>query len=312
MFTNLTAVARRMFCLIGLLFVATNTGADTWLHERGELQLTETPRRVVALNWAATEALLLLGITPVGIADRDGYPVWVQDPPLPDGIEHVGARSAPSLAAIAELTPDLIITSDQLAPAWQSLQSIAPTYVISVYDQGAEPFSQARRMLLTLADILDRENRAQQVLADLERAMMANRQHLERAGLTGKPIALVSFMDARHVRMNASNGLFQAALNGLGLANARQRPGNFWGFAMVGLEAIAAMPDARLVVISPTTAGLANQLASSPFWTHLPAVRHREVYQIDPVWAYGGVNAVNRMAQLLTQALLDGGRANVH
>ena len=58
-------------------------GAASWQHEQGTLTLDKTPERVIALNWAATEALLLLGVTPIGVADRDGYNAWVREPELP-------------------------------------------------------------------------------------------------------------------------------------------------------------------------------------------------------------------------------------
>ncbi len=253
----------------------------------------------------------MLGVVPVGIADKSGYPVWVQEPELPDYVPNVGMRSAPSLEAIAELQPDLIVTSGQLAPAWEQLRDIAPTYVISVYDQGAQPFARARDMLLALGGILDRQEQARQALADLDQELAENRARLEAAGLTGKPVALVNFMDARHVRVNAPNGQLQAALEGLGLDNAWTEPGNFWGFSMVGLEAFGDLAGIRLVAISPVAPGLAAQLEQSPFWRYLPVVSSGEIYQVEPVWAYGGVHSVKRMARLLTEALLAGGQSNV-
>ncbi|WP_092021146.1 ABC transporter substrate-binding protein [Marinobacter zhejiangensis] len=294
-----------------LLLVGSSAQAASWQHERGTLRLEEVPQRVVSLNWAATEALLLLGVTPVGMADRDYYPVWVQDPPLPDGIANVGARSAPSLEAISELAPDLIVTSGQLAPAYEQIRSIAPTYVLSVYDKAVSPPDQARAMFLTLGEMLGRADRAREVLAEIDADLSANRALLAANGLNDKAIAVVGFMDDRHVRINASNGLLQAGLDGLGLDNGWPADGNFWGFSLVGLESIAPLDNTRLVVISPTLPGLREQLAQSPFWRHLPAVADREVYQIDPVWTFGGVNAIRRFSDLLTQALLQGGSDNV-
>ena len=290
-----------------LLFAAASGQAAPWQHERGELELSGTPERIVALDWAATEALLLLGVTPVGVGDRDYYPVWVKEPVLPPGAYNVGARRSPSLEAIAELRPDLIVTSGHLVSAWELLESIAPTFVMSIYDESGEPFERARAMLLTLGDILDREELAFAQLRELDAALAENRRRLDAAGLADRPIALINFMDDRHVRVNASNGIFGAALAGLGLKNAWQAPGNVWGFAVAGLEDLADRPDARIVVISPTAAGLGEQLAASPFWRWLPAVRQNEIYQIEPVWAYGGVGAVRRFAGLLTEALLAGG-----
>nr|WP_297399102.1 iron-siderophore ABC transporter substrate-binding protein [uncultured Marinobacter sp.] len=285
--------------------------ADRWPHEGGTLTLDKTPERIIALNWAATEALLLLGVTPVGVADRDGYDYWVKKPALPDQVPNIGTRVAPSLEAIAELKPDLIVTSAEMAPAADLLKRIAPTYVISVYREGGAPFAKAKEMLLTLGDILNREARAKAVLRDIEHSLATQRQRLEAAGLTDQSIALVNFMDARHVRIYAPNGLYQRALEGLGLENAWPHPGNFWGFSVVGLEAIAPYGNSRLVVLSPTPPGLPDTLAESPFWTHLPQVQRDQVYQIEPVWPFGGVYQVQRLATMLTESLLAGGSDNV-
>ena len=285
--------------------------AASWQHEQGTLTLDQTPERVIALNWAATEALLLLGVTPVGVADRDGYSVWVREPELPEGVANIGTRVAPSLEAIAELKPDLIVTSSEMAPAANLLQRIAPTYVISVYKQGSRPFEKASAMLTTLGEMLDREQRAKAVLRDIDQTLEAQRRRLENAGLTDRPVTLVNFLDGRHVRVYAPNGLFQSALNALDLENAWPLPGNYWGFSVAGLEALAPNQDSRIVVISPTLPGLSDTLANSPFWTYLPPVQREQVYQIDPVWPFGGVFPVKRLAQLLVDGLLQGGSDNV-
>ena len=294
-----------------LSLVPVLTSATSWQHEQGTLTLDKTPERVIALNWAATEALLLLGVTPIGVADRDGYNAWVREPELPEGVANVGTRVAPSLEAISELKPDLIVTSSEMAPAANLLERIAPTYVVSVYKQGSRPFEKASSMLTTLGEMLNREERAKSVLNDIDQTLQAQRHRLENAGLTDRPVALVNFLDDRHVRVYAPNGLFQRALNALGLENAWPHSGNYWGFSVVGLEALAPYQDSRIVVISPTLPGLSDTLANSPFWTYLPPVQRDQVYQIDPVWPFGGVFPVKRLATLLAEGLLAGGSDNV-
>lgn len=285
--------------------------AGTWQHEGGTITLDEPPERVVALNWAATEALLLLGVTPVGVADRDGYDVWVNEPELPEHVPNIGTRVAPSLEAIAELKPDLIVTSAEMAPAAKLLERIAPTYVVSVYKEGSQPFEKASEMLTTLSEMLGQEARAHSILMDIDNTLATQRRRLEEAGMTNRPIALVNFMDARHVRIYAPNGLYQSALDGLGLENAWPRQGNFWGFSVVGLESIAPYEDSRIVVIAPTAPGLADTLADSPFWTYLPAVNRNQIYEIGAIWPFGGVFPVKRLATMLTDSLLEGGSDNV-
>lgn len=297
-----------VLCLGVLPFLAS---ANTWEHEHGTVTLEQPPKRIIALNWAATEALLLLGVTPVGVADQDGYATWVKEPELPDGVPNIGTRVAPSLEAIAELKPDLIVTSAEMAPAANLLKRIAPTYVISVYREGSQPFEKARHMVITLGEMLGREEKAETVLDDIEQTLQTQRERLAQAGLNDRPVTLLNFLDERHVRVYASNGLFQSTLTALGLENAWPETGNFWGFSVVGLEAIAPYQNSRLVVISPTLPGLADNLADSPFWTYLPPVKRSEVYQIDPVWPFGGVFPVKRLALLLTESLLAGGSDNV-
>lgn len=298
-----------MVCLLSVTSASATAG--TWRHEQGTLTLDEPPQRIIALNWAATEALLLLGVTPVGIADRDGYRIWVSEPELPDGIANVGTRVAPSLEAIARLKPDLIVTSSEMAPAANLLERIAPTYVVSVYKEGTRPFEKASEMMITLGDMLNRADRAKSVLGNVQQTLETQRQRLEQAGLTDRPVALVNFLDDRHVRIYAPNGLYQNALNALGLENAWPHQGNYWGFSVVGLEAIAPYRDSRIVVIEPTLPGLADTLAGSPFWTYLPPVKRQQVYRIETVWPFGGVFPVKRLATLLTDSLLAGGSDNV-
>jgi len=295
-----------------LVLLTQTTHGETWEHENGTLTLDQPPQRIITLNWAATEALLLLGVTPVGVADLEGYHHWVKEPALPKtGVVNVGTRVAPSLEAIAALKPDLIVTSNEMAPAAALLERIAPTYVVSVYKEGAAPFDKATEMLLTLGDILDRSEQAEQVMSDIAQTLSEARSRLAEAGLQHQPLALLSFLDARHARIYTSNGLYQKALDALGLQNAWPHDGNYWGFSVVGLDALAGHPDARLLAISPTPARLKDTLADSPFWTYLPPVKQEQVYQIDTVWPFGGVYQVRKLATRITDALLSGGSDNV-
>ena len=129
--------------------------------------------------------------------------------------------------------------------------------------------------------------------------------------LRQKDRSLVNFLDDRHVRIYAPNGLFQTALKSLGLTNAWQQPGNYWGFSAIGLESVADARNSRIVVIDPLVPGLADSLANSPFWTYLPPVRDEEIYRIPAAWPFGGVYPVKRLAVALTNALVEGGSDNV-
>ncbi|WP_185845451.1 hypothetical protein [Kibdelosporangium aridum] len=49
---------------------------------------------MVVLEWAYTEELVALGVTPVGNADNEGYKTWVTAPgsALLNGVADVGQR----------------------------------------------------------------------------------------------------------------------------------------------------------------------------------------------------------------------------
>lgn len=100
--------------------------------EKGTFEISETPERIVVLEFSFVDALASVGISPVGIADdkkvdrvipavRDIIGEWTS----------VGMRSQPSLEAIAQLKPDLIIADVQRHSAiYDDLKNIAPTLIL--------------------------------------------------------------------------------------------------------------------------------------------------------------------------------------
>ncbi|MGH3370410.1 MAG: ABC transporter substrate-binding protein, partial [Nocardioidaceae bacterium] len=79
-------------------------------HALGEARLEKKPERVVVLDSGELDAVLSLGITPVGMgvnAGQEGVPAYLVDKAT--GIKEVGAISDLNLEAIAALKPDLIL-----------------------------------------------------------------------------------------------------------------------------------------------------------------------------------------------------------
>ncbi|TCP53633.1 iron complex transport system substrate-binding protein [Tamaricihabitans halophyticus] len=103
-------------------------------HKYGTTELPENPRKVVALGLNDQEALLALGIKPVGVVDWFGErpygnwpwtkPKWGETKP-----EIVGERDDYQLEKIAKLQPDLIIAqySGMTKEQYEKLAKIAPT-----------------------------------------------------------------------------------------------------------------------------------------------------------------------------------------
>src|SRR3546814_13435604 len=79
-------------------------------HAMGMTEVPDAPERVVILTNEGTEALLALGVTPVGAVRS-----WLGDPWYDhiaadmDDVVVVGTEHAPNLEVIAALRPDLIL-----------------------------------------------------------------------------------------------------------------------------------------------------------------------------------------------------------
>ncbi|SFR60096.1 iron complex transport system substrate-binding protein [Marinobacter daqiaonensis] len=290
-----------------LLVVCTTASAGTVItHEAGEVRFEEPPQRVVALNWWLAEHLLALGVVPVGVTEREGYRQWVAEPPLPDSVRSVGRRQSPNLEAIRALKPDLILVSGHLMAAVPALKTIAPTVVQTTYEADSNPWIRARAHLITLGRILEREDRARQVIQQAEDELRLTRQQLAEAGLAGQTAFLVRFLDDKRLRIHGENSMLHQALVQAGLANAWQQPTNLWGFTPGTVADLGGHPDAWLIYVRPWPESDRERLQASPLWPYLPMARHGRIVGVGPVWTFGGVLSVPRMAQMLADQLLAG------
>ncbi|MGO1499897.1 MAG: ABC transporter substrate-binding protein [Marinobacter sp.] len=271
-----------------------------------QLQFKATPQRIVALNWWLAEHLLALGVTPVGMADLDSYREWVAKPQAPESVKSVGRRQAPNLEAIRALEPDLILVSGHLTAAVPALQAIAPTLVQTTYDTDSNPWERAREHLLALGKILNREDRARAVIAQADKDLSETRRQLSQAGLANQPAFIVRFLDDRRVRIHGDNSMLNQALEQAGLKNVWHRPTNVWGFTPGTLADLGGHPNAWLIYIEPWPDADRQRLQASGLWPYVPMAKTGRITGVGPVWTFGGVISVPRMARMLAEKLIKG------
>jgi iron complex transport system substrate-binding protein len=101
-------------------------------HAAGTTEITGTPERVVVLDTGELDAVLALGVTPVGAVRTgvsDELPASIEDAGVdPAEIENVGTIAEPALEEIAALDPDLILSNAvRHAEIYDQLAAIAPT-----------------------------------------------------------------------------------------------------------------------------------------------------------------------------------------
>jgi ABC-type Fe3+-hydroxamate transport system substrate-binding protein len=183
----------------------------TITHARGTTQLERKPERVVVLDTGEIDAVLALGIVPVGTATPNGtVPTYLQ--PQLQGSTNVGSLDGLRLEAIAALQPDLILGSQlRVDELYDQLSAIAPT-VLSI-----RPGFPWKENLLLAGAALGEETKATQLLNDYQR-----RADAIRARFTQPPtISLLRFMPDR-IRLYGNLSMIGVVLRDVGLP----RPAN--------------------------------------------------------------------------------------
>ena len=99
-----------------------------------------------------------------------------------------------------------------------------------------------------------------------------------------------------------ATALFQNVMSELGLTNAWSGTASFWGFSVVGIDALASTPDAGIIYADFGLADPATAL-NSPIWRSLPAVRAGRTASIPRFWYFGGLPTAMHLAGLLARGV---------
>jgi iron complex transport system substrate-binding protein len=269
-----------------------STEGRTVVHDQGETVVPEQAERVVVLDTPQLDAALSLGVTPVGAtrpATGAGFPEYLEGA---DDIADVGTIETPNLEAIAELEPDLILSSSvRHEDLYDELSQITAT-VFSETTGGSW-----KDDYLLFADALGRQADAEAALEEYEtRAEAVGAQLGDPAAET---VGVVRFLPDE-IRVYGPDSFSGSVLTDVGV----QLPEAVRDVH----DDIAIYPSAEQVdqasadVIYVTTWGdpadtTKGSVQAGPLWAMLPAVQQGRVYEVsDDVWMLGigvlGANAV--------------------
>jgi iron complex transport system substrate-binding protein len=197
---------------------APSTAADevrTVEHAMGTAEVTGTPERVVVLDTGELDAVLALGVTPVGAVRTgvsDELPAYIENAGVdPAAIANVGTIAGPALEQIAALEPDLILSNAvRHADIHDQLSAIAPTVF-------AEAIGETWEDNLRLAgEALNRSDEAEELLAAYEE------RAAEVGALYGDPaateVSMVRFLDGSAVRLYGEDSFIGDVLGDVGSA----------------------------------------------------------------------------------------------
>jgi len=296
--------------------VATSEGPVSLTDSYGnEVELEQPAERVAVLEWQQTEDLLSLCVTPVAVADVEGFGTWVSSEELPaEGVTDVGTRGEPNLEALFAAEPDLVVV-EAYTPEDEILTQLAeygvPVLATKGAD-GADPIANMKDTFGLIAEATGREERAEEVIADFDATLAEGQEAL--AGTDAEGTEFVYF-DGYLTGSNVALRPFgQGSLMGeigeeLGLVNAWDGEVDpAYGLGSTDIEGMSAVGDATFFytgTVDPA-GDVMGELEQNSVWSSIPAVEEGRAYAFpEGVWTFGGPasasQAVDAYVDLLTQ-----------
>lgn len=289
---------RRTFISIAAVAVLAATAGTAMArevtHAMGVTDVPDAPQKIVVLTNEGTEALLAVGIKPVGaVRSWLGNPWYAHIAEQMEGVEVVGEESAVNLELIAALEPDLIIGNKlRQEKIYEQLSAIAPTVLSERLRGDWRPNFE----LYTAAAGKEAEGKATLAAFD-------NRVEALKAALgdkTSEEVSLVRFM-ANLTRIYYNDTFAGGILNQLGFRRpATQDKPDFADD--VTKERIPEMEGDRLFYfVYETGDGGADKQAAEwtgeALWNSLNVVKAGKVHAVDDaVWnTAGGLLAANAL-----------------
>lgn len=278
----------------------------TVIDSRGEQVTVSGPaERVVTLEWSVTEYVSALGVQPVGVADVEGYNTWAKTAPLEGEPADVGVRTEPSVDAIANLEPDLIVADTSSIPedAIEQIERIAPVLVLrSAATDGLLDLVTSNQQ--TVGTLLGKEAAAQQLEEDFSTDLEGARAAVADAGKDGAPMVFsYPYAEANSMtfRMHGPGSAPAVIGEEIGLRSASEEVGDeAYGLTTIDVEGLRNLPSDTefLYWADPTMEDPTQTLADNAVWNQLGFVADGHVHRAaDGIWVYGGTASLGALAK---------------
>jgi len=300
--------SRRQFMATALASAVITSCTPRQNSSKADGRSASAATRIVALEWVYVEDILALGLQPVGVADIQGYNAFVDiEPKLAATVVDVGTRQEPSLEAIAQLEPDLIIGTQLRHDAiYDALSAIAPTLLFNPYpDNSLTQLDEMQQTFRAIAQRVERQELGETVLRQMQAAFKTARDRLQLAKSVNHGFILGQFNDATpQIRLFTNNAMAVQVLNQIGLKNVWNGQFDRFGFNTVGIEVLPTIEQANFLYIAPDRNTHLKQLQNHPVWQGLQFVQENRFYPIGAdTWVFGGPKSVQVLVEKVATAL---------
>ncbi|MDM5189447.1 iron-siderophore ABC transporter substrate-binding protein [Bacillus sp. DX4.1] len=281
-------------------------------HSMGKTEIKGEPKRIVVLTNEGTEALLALGIKPVGaVKSWLGNPWYDHIKDDMADVEVVGTELEVNIEKIAALKPDLIIGNKVRQEAiYDKLQAIAPT----VFSENLT--GNWKNNFELYAKTVQQEEKGEKVLADFDNNIADLKGKL--GDTSNKTVSVVRFV-AGTSYLYYTDSFSGVIFDQLGfkrpeaqaeLFGENNKLGNF--SVEVGKEVIPKFDADYLFYFAYTVEGdtkvkkTEEKWLNDSMWKNLNVVKEGHAYEVsDAVWnTAGGVLAANEMLKDVEKSLV--------
>ncbi|KIL36236.1 ABC transporter substrate-binding protein [Cohnella kolymensis] len=279
-----------------------NDETRTVEHAMGKTEIKGKPQKVVILTNEGTEALLALGVKPVGaVKSWTGDPWYDHIAADMKGVTELGEESQPNIELIAGLQPDLIIGNKmRQEKIYEQLQAIAPTVM------SADLRGNWKTNFKLYAEALGLTAEGDQQLAAFDSRID---NFKSKAGEKLKEtVSVVRFMDGK-TRVYHTNTFTGIIFDEIGLArNDMTKNAKDTFVDEITKERLPEADADRLFYFTYETgdgkaSNTEQEWTGDPLWKNLTAVKNGKAYKVDDViWnTAGGIKAANLLLDELYQ-----------
>ncbi|WP_030157299.1 ABC transporter substrate-binding protein [Glycomyces sp. NRRL B-16210] len=260
------------------------------------VELDAPAEKVVTLEWAEVEIVASLGVTPVGVADLEGYNLWVGGSvPVDDTATDVGTRQEPSIDAIAGLGADLVIMETDDEAHIAAIEEFVPVLVVEGSSEN-DNLARMKRDVDMIAELLGKTPEAAALWGELEAKIAETAATIEAAGTGDLPFLFADGWvegDAVSVRPFGTGSLVGSLADAAGLENAwTGETDGVWGLGGTDVEGLAQYTDTEMRFIFNNADGsdiFTEVLAGNAIWEGLSFVQNGDVYEMPQgIWMFGG------------------------
>ncbi|NOU72526.1 ABC transporter substrate-binding protein [Paenibacillus sp. LMG 31458] len=272
-------------------------------HAMGETKIKGTPKKVVVLTNEGTEAVLSMGIKPIGAVKSFTLGDWYDHIKADmEGVKIVGDESQPNLEMIASLKPDLIIGNKvRQEKVYEQLSAIAPT----VFSERLSGDWQINFKLY--AEALNKKAEGDKIIADFEKRII---DFKAKAGDQLKTkVSIVRFMPGK-VRIYMKDTFSGVILNKLGFERPASQNQDKFADDLTKERIPDMNGDILFYFTWDNEKGEANKIeqewTNDPLWKNLDVVKQGKVHKVsDAVWnTAGGIKAANLLLDDLEKYFL--------